>query len=131
MFEPAVAAAYKAATPRAGKFSEHRVGRYSYCPCCGWDSIQRYGNNRPVADFFCDGCGEDFELKSTAGRFGVKVPDGAYGTMIELLKSSRNPNLLLLSYGRASQAVVDFMAVPWPFFIESMIIARPPLNRSA
>jgi type II restriction enzyme len=130
-FEAVMATAYKSAPQRAGRLSEHWVGRHSYCPCCGRDRINRYGNNRPVADFFCGGCGEEFELKSTAGRFGPRLPDGAYKTMIERLKSSRNPNLLLLSYNRLDQTVVDFLAIPKHFFVQSMISARPPLGPAA
>jgi len=34
-----------------------------FCPNCG-NTISEFENNRPVADFYCKNCKEEFELKS-------------------------------------------------------------------
>ena len=38
---------------------------------------------RPVADFFCPSCKEEYELKSKGASISNKINDGAYNTMIE------------------------------------------------
>lgn len=43
--------------------SEKWVHENMFCPCCG-NSLCRFENNKPVADFYCDECNENFELKS-------------------------------------------------------------------
>lgn len=44
--------------------------------------LSQFENNRPVADFYCPGCGNEYELKSKNGILGNKITDGAYDTMI-------------------------------------------------
>jgi type II restriction enzyme len=36
---------------------------------------KRYENNKPVADFYCEKCLEDFELKSKKGKNGFNLKD--------------------------------------------------------
>lgn len=62
-----------------------------FCPSCG-GIISDYENNKPVADFYCGSCSEDYELKSKKDKIGKKIVDGAYSTMIERLQSDTNPN---------------------------------------
>lgn len=57
-----------------------------------------YENNRPVADFYCLACKEDYELKSKKDTIGNKIVDGAYSTMIDRLQSDTNPNFFFLNY---------------------------------
>ena len=65
--------------------TENWVGQEIFCPSCGRD-LEKYGHNQPVADFQCVHCCEDYELKGKKDRFGGKIVDGAYATMIERLK---------------------------------------------
>ena len=51
--------------------TENWVNRYIYYPSCGC-SITEYENNRPVADFYCSKCNEDYELKSKKDKIGKK-----------------------------------------------------------
>jgi type II restriction enzyme len=53
--------------------TEHWVGGEIFCPNCGNSRISNYKNNKPVADFYCKKCTEDFELKSKKGEIGKKV----------------------------------------------------------
>jgi type II restriction enzyme len=119
---------YKSPLQKIRVLSEHWVGRQVYCPSCGLPEIVQYSNNSPVADFFCAGCKEDFELKSQAKLFGAKVVDGAYGTMMRRLSASNNPNLFLLHYDPAALAVTSLLVIPKHFFVPEMIERRSPLS---
>jgi len=88
----------------------------------------RYSNNRPVADFFCHSCNEDYELKSQAKIFGAKMVDGAYRTMMDRLKGSGNPNLLLLHYDPGGLFVLNLLVIPKYFFVPEIIEQRKPLS---
>lgn len=102
-----------------------------FCPNCGNPSLTQFAANRPVADFYCRSCGDEFELKSQSRAFGRKVANGAYATKIERLKSDTSPNLILLHYDRPSQEVVNLKVVPKHFFSASVIEERPPLKATA
>lgn len=65
--------------------TEKWVSDKAFCPNCG-NTLTDFENNKPVADFFCDKCHEEFELKSKEGLLGKKIVDGAYETMIQRLK---------------------------------------------
>ena len=43
--------------------TEDWVKNEIFCPNCG-NIISEYPNNKPVGDFFCSQCSEDYELKS-------------------------------------------------------------------
>ena len=49
--------------------TENWVLNQIYCPSCG-GIVSEYENNKPVADFCCKKCIEDFELKSKQGKIG-------------------------------------------------------------
>lgn len=93
--------------------------------------MSRYPNNKPVADFYCENCSEDYELKSKQGTSGAKVVDGAYRTMLERLKSSSNPNFFLLTYNTSGLAVENFLVIPKHFFVPGIIEKRNPLALTA
>lgn len=111
--------------------TEDWVARTLFCPNCGEKNILQYPNNRPVADFFCSSCDEDYELKSKAGTIGRKIVDGAYSSMIERLNSNSNPNFFMLSYDKVSQSVRNFLCIPKHFFIPTLIEMRRPLAPTA
>lgn len=101
-----------------------------YCPNCG-TSLSEYANNKPVADFFCRACNEDFELKSKNGRFGKKITAGAYSKLIERLKSVQRPNFFFMEYFFKVLQVNDFFVVPKHFFLPQLVEKRSPLRDSA
>jgi type II restriction enzyme len=102
-----------------------------FCPNCGSASISQYPANRPVADFFCPTCNEEYELKSQKNRFGAKIVDGAARTMRERLAASNNPNFLLLNYSLQHHAVTNLFVVPKHFFVADIIQDRKPLASTA
>lgn len=55
---------YKSQSQRVRVLTEDWVDKNIYCPNCGYLDIDKYKNNKPVADFFCSNCKEDYKLKS-------------------------------------------------------------------
>jgi type II restriction enzyme len=129
-FDPDIAKLYKSLSQKIRILSESWVNAQGYCPACGF-SICKYSQNKPVADFYCQNCLEDFELKSKKESFGKKVLDGAYKTMIERLESVKNPNLFLLNYHPRSFVVLNFLVIPKHFFVSEIIEKRFPLSAGA
>lgn len=125
------AALYESPSQNARVWTESWVGHRLYCPNCGEANLTKYANNRPVADFFCAACAEDYELKSQKGRFGPKVNDGAFGAMCTRLAASNNPNLILMNYDLRRLAVTNLLVVPKQFFVREVIEERPPLAPTA
>lgn len=130
-FDKDLAFSHKSLSHNVKDLTENWVKENSYCPNCGKDSINKYPPNKPVADFFCTTCKEDFELKSKNKHIGRKIINGAYHTMIERISSENNPNFFLLAYDNSNWSVRDFIIVPKHFFRSEMIIKRktPLKNR--
>jgi type II restriction enzyme len=82
---------YNSNSQKIRVLTENWVGEYIFCPSCG-QAVNNYENNKPVADFYCSKCNEDYELKSKKDTMGKKIVDGTYATMIERLQSNSNPN---------------------------------------
>ena len=122
---------YKSSSQKARVLTEHWVDESIFCPNCGHLDIDKYPNNRPVADFFCSNCREDYELKSKQNSIGTKILDGAYRTKMERLRSSSNPNLFVLNYNPQNLSVLDFFVIPKHFFVPEIIEKRKPLAASA
>lgn len=130
-FHAGVAASYSSAPQRIRVISEDWIDRNIYCPNCGRTKLTRAANNKPVYDFRCDGCAEEFELKSSKAGVKRKLPDGAYDSMMRRLGEDNNPNLLWLSYSPSSMAVTDLVIIPKHFFGPHLIEKRRPLAASA
>ena len=124
-------APFEGPTQKARFWTEAWVRNQVYCPNCGEPHIERYGNNRPVADFFCASCREEYELKAQKMKFGAKVLDGAFRTMIERLTSANNPSLMLMNYDLKSLSVTNLFVVPKHFFVREIIEKRKPLAATA
>jgi type II restriction enzyme len=110
--------------------TEDWVEKYIFCPSCGI-AVKGYENNRPVADFHCSKCNEDYELKSKKDSMGKKIVDGAYSTMIERLQSNSNPNFFFLNYDKNTYDIKNFVVIPKHFFIPEIIEKRKPLAPTA
>jgi len=111
--------------------TEEWVNESIFCPNCGYRDLNKYPNNQPVADFCCNNCKEDYELKSKQNNIGVKIVDGAYQTMIERLQSSNNPNFFFLSYNLQNLEILNFLVIPKHFFIPEIIEKRKLLAPTA
>ena len=123
--------AYTSGAQKARAWTEHWVPEQFFCPNCGSSNISKFEINRPVADFFCASCNEEYELKSQKGKFGQKGVDGAFRTMCERLSASNNPSLMLLNYDLSLLKVVNLFIVPKQFFVREIIQERKPLATTA
>lgn len=129
-FDTSLIKGYKSNTQIARILSENWVKNNIYCPGCGNDSLNCFENNRPVADFYCKKCSEEFELKSKLGKLKNTITDGAYSKMIERINSENNPNFFFLTYSK-NWNVNDLLIIPKQFFTEEIIIKRSPLSTTA
>lgn len=129
-FDLDLAKNYRSNSQKIRVMSESWLGKNIFCPVCGNPHICNLDNNRPVADFQCDNCGDIFELKSKNGKFGKKVNDGAYDTMIKRINSLSNPHLFLMNY-TDDYKVTDLLFVPKFFFVDEIIEKRKPLSKNA
>ena len=129
-FNYSLAESYKSNSQKIRVMSESWIAENMYCPCCGNPHIFKLDNNSPVADMQCDNCGEIFELKTKKGRFGSKINDGAYSTMIERITSATNPALFAMSYD-ADYCVTNLMLIPKFFFVPEIIEKRKSLAPTA
>lgn len=129
-FNTKLAEGYHSNSQIARILTESWVKENSYCPCCGNLPLNEFENNRPVADFYCKSCSEEFELKSKNGNLANTIPDGAYSTMIDRINSSQNPNFFLLTYTK-HWSVNNFLIIPKQFFTSDIIIKRKPLAQTA
>lgn len=130
-FNTEIATAYLSNTQRARIITEFWVADNLYCPRCGNMYVKRFPNNRPVADFYCPECKNEFELKSKTGSLGNKINDGAYATMIERITSYRNPDFLFMNYSKEEHCVKDLIFIPKHFFVPDVIEKRKPLAETA
>ena len=122
---------FTSGSQKARVWTEGWVLSQMYCPSCGERPLTDYTNNKPVADFYCGLCNEDYELKSTKSKFGKKITDGAYATMMERLKSDSVPSLMLLRYTMTDKMVHDLSVIPKQFFVTDLIERRKPLAKTA
>ncbi len=129
-FNTNLALGYKSNSQIARVLTENWVLNNAYCPSCGNLYLNEFENNRPVADFYCKKCKEEFELKSKNGKITNTITDGAYSTMIERINSENNPNFFFITYNK-QWTVNDFLIIPKQFFTSEIIIKRPPLAETA
>ncbi len=130
-FDVGIAAGYKSTPQKIRVMTEDWLATQAYCPSCGHGGMSQYANNRPVADFFCPECREEYELKGHGQRLGSRIVDGSYRTMLERLQSSTNPNLFLLGYDVERLTVRSMLVIPKHFFTVDIIEARKPLGPAA
>lgn len=126
-----VAENYKSNSQKIRIITEQWVSNNLFCPYCGKEKIAHFENNRPVADFYCPDCAEEYELKSKNGTIENKVNDGAYDTMIKRIESINNPNFFFMNYNKQDLHVKDFLMVPKYFFSPEIIEKRKPLSDTA
>ncbi|HEY2177476.1 MAG TPA: DpnI domain-containing protein [Caulobacteraceae bacterium] len=122
---------FVSATQNARIWTEHWVRSRLFCPNCGSPNMDQFTGNRPVADFYCPSCREEFELKSQKSRFGTRIVDGAFRTMCQRLAQENNPSLILMNYDPIRLAVTNLFFVPKHFFVREIIQERKPLAVTA
>ncbi|MFI3262311.1 MAG: DpnI domain-containing protein [Rikenellaceae bacterium] len=127
-----IATKYTSNAQKMRVITENWVVKNLFCPICGTPVLSVYENNKPVADFFCEDCNSDFELKSkenSNGNLGKKIVDGAYDTMISRITSLENPNFLFMTHN--NNEVNNCVLIPNYFFVPEIIEKRKPLSDNA
>ena len=120
-----IAEQYNSNSQKIRVITEQWVNDNLFCPYCGKAHIAHFENNRPVADFYCPDCAEEYELKSKNGTIENKINDGAYDTMIQRIVSINNPNFFFMNYNKHN------LQVPKYFFSPEIIEKRKPLSDTA
>lgn len=126
---PELSVNYRSASQRIRVLSETWFNNEVYCPACGNDNLLKFPNNFRLADFYCERCGEVFELKSKGSSIGKSILDGAYYSALERINSRTNPNLFVLHYSH--NLIEDLTLVPKHFFTPDTLIMRRALSSSA
>ncbi|MGO1512992.1 MAG: DpnI domain-containing protein [Moraxellaceae bacterium] len=129
-FNQSLAKNYKSPSQIIRVLSENWVATNSYCPSCNTQPLSAFANGKPVADFYCANCSEQYELKSKKSKLSNIINDGAYKTMIERINSEDNPNFFFLTYSR-ELTVNNFLIIPKHFFRPDIIVKRKPLPATA
>jgi len=129
-FNTTLATQYKNQSQAIRVMTENWVKNEIFCPNCG-TNIKNYENNRPVADFYCPQCKEEYELKSKKDGIAKRIVDGTYKTMIERLESLNNPNFFFLNYNLQDYSINNFIVIPKHFFTPEIIEKRKPLAPTA
>ena len=129
-FNVVLATQYKSQSQAIRVMTENWVKNEIFCPNCG-NFVNDFKNNSPVADFYCENCREEYELKSKKDEMGKKIVDGAYSKMIERLNSTNNPSFFFLNYDLQDYRVQNFVVIPKHFFIPEIIEKRKPLSENA
>lgn len=122
---------YKSPSQLIRAITENWFKDNMYCPFCNSDKIESFPNNYPVADFYCNICSEEFQLKSKKNQIGRLIVDGEYNKMISAIYSRRTPNFFFLSYTINIDYIKDLLIIPKEFILPNAIQKRKPLSMNA
>jgi len=131
IFNENVLEKYKSMSQIIRVLSENWFSDEMYCPCCLNTEVVPLKNNTKVMDFYCPKCGNYFQLKASKIKFGKKVNDGAYHTMISSIKANKIPNFFFMQYSVDEWIIRNMFMVPRFFFSASIIEKRNPLSNNA
>lgn len=121
---------YKSRSQIVRVLSEDWCARELFCAACSSDRLSQTRANTPAVDFMCPECSQSFQLKSLKTWNPRKIPDAAYDTMVQSIRSDNTPNLLVLHYS-ADLLVRNLLVIPRAFLSESVIERRAPLSSGA
>ncbi|MBD3248527.1 restriction endonuclease [Candidatus Woesearchaeota archaeon] len=131
LYNPKILKHYKSNSQRARVLSENWCSSEMYCPSCLNEHIIHFPNNEKVKDFFCMNCRNEFQLKSSSKKFGKRVVDGEFNTLMKFLNKNKAPNFLLMHYSNDDWYIKNLFLVPKFFISPSIIEKRNPLKESA
>lgn len=119
--------AYHSNAQRARVITEGWTHANLFCPICGAPHLEQFKAGRPVADFYCENCGAQFEQKSFKRKkssLPKKIAGSGYDVAMERLSSDTNPHLLILT--QFDGKVNNLVLIPKHFFSTSIIEKRNP-----
>ena len=98
-FNQSLAIGYHGGSQISRVITEDWMERNMFCPVCGAPVLGHYEANKPVADFYCEDCKSDFELKSKESKtahVSHKIADGASSWLPQSLMHGRSIPLQVL-----------------------------------
>jgi type II restriction enzyme len=125
-----VARGYTSKAQIARVVSEAWLTTNGFCLACDCDRLMPTARNTKARDFECYACGHPYELKSTFGRFGRRINDGAYASMMSRIRGSSTPSFLLMEY-TANWTVSRLQAIHHLLITPDTIQPRKPLAAAA
>lgn len=131
MFDPALAEGYSSRSEIARVLIETWAEMNLYCLGCSCDSLLRLPTNTPVADFACNGCGRNYQLKAKDGRFKDKLVSAAYGPLIRAARTDAMPEHVLVEFDTRFSMVGVVRAIPGRRITADRIVPRKPLSPAA
>lgn len=124
-----IANEYKSNSQKARIITENWFLENFKCPYCGMFLIQHGANNK-CADFYCEKCKEEFELKSINGKFPKKKINGSeYNATVEKIRSGTGINWILLEHD--NYIVKNLTFIPKYMIYDELIEPRKPLSNTA
>jgi type II restriction enzyme len=130
-FDQTLGEGYRSKTQIARVLTQDWVGRELECLACSSQRLNPTPQNTKARDFVCGDCHEPYELKSTSGRFGPRVNDGSYDTLLRTIEAGRTPNLLLMEYDEPAGQVRNLSAIHRRLLSPIAVVPRRPLSASA
>ena len=122
---------YKSASQQARVLSEGWFAKNAYCLACDADEVKQTKANTGATDFVCPKCSHRYELKAFKGRRQPKsLNDGAFKTIMQLIKSGEAPTLCLLQR-TPDWTIQGLNAIHSSFVLPDAIVARRPLSANA
>ncbi len=121
------ALSYHSKTQRARVITEGWTAANLYCPTCGAPHLIQFEASRPMADFHCEHCKQQFEQKSIEKKpshLPRKINGSGYDAMMERLESPDNPHLLLLYH--KDGMINNLVLIPKYFITTSIVEKRKP-----
>lgn len=84
-----LAVAYQSGSQRARVVTEAWGENNLYCPNGSSQELSRLQNNTKGSDYRCPACNLHFQLKGQKSRIANRIIDGAYGAMMEAIRSDK------------------------------------------
>jgi type II restriction enzyme len=128
--DSSIADGYTSRSQKSRIISEWWVAENGYCLACDSEKLVPTRRNTQARDFECISCGHPYELKSTRGKFGKQINDGAYSAMMRRIEDSSTPSFLLLGYTPA-WTIDSLQAIHHLLITPLAIRARAPLTATA
>lgn len=120
---------YKSPAQICRVISEAWFGKNAYCLSCTGDKLVPTPNNTKAADFQCQACLQQYELK-TFNRPSRKIVDGAFSALMSRIDSGCAPTLMLMERTRSWQ-IQNLIAIHHLFLTPDVVEKRSPLSPTA
>ena len=124
-------AGYTSNSQRARVATEGWATANLYCPNCNSPKLTSSRANTPAVDYDCPTCGSPFQLKAQSSKFGGRIVDAAYSTMVRAILENRTPNLFAIQYEPLAWKIANLILIPQFAFPLSAIEKRPALSSTA